>query len=186
MDCEDENDPEPTSRPNRRRAVPIWCSAEDLAAMLRGRQRRSVSVSLASSMKTPQQVIESLLAERAEMEDAARARLVQIYQKHYASDYVQCIQLLHERARNNRETFSIAEVLDSSATILTLRRRANRQEKHRYHLRRITDSWEIHREESECFACDGTGLRRGESCEICAGKGWKDYLRDANANDGGS
>src|SRR5580765_7472301 len=106
-------------------------------------------------MNSPQEVMESLLAERALMEEGARARLVEIYQEHYASEYVQWVFSSHDRARNNPEAFSLAAVLDSSATVFTTRRRANREEKHRYQLRRINDSWEIHAEETECFACDG-------------------------------
>jgi hypothetical protein len=137
-------------------------------------------------MKSPQEVIESLIAERALMEEASRARHMQIYQKHFTQDYVKCAQSFLERFGKNPETFSIAEVLDSSATTVTTRRRANRQEKHRYLLRRILDRWEIHSQETECCLCDGAGSRRGAPCEICAGKGWKDYVRDANDNDSGS
>jgi len=130
-------------------------------------------------MHSPQEIIESLLAEQAVVEGTQRDLFMRLYEKYYSPEYLHYFRSSYEESRTSGEIFSRAEVLDSVATVVTTRFRFNRQEQRRYLFRLSKDQWEIHGVETDCFACKGTGRNGTTECQHCGGHGWVDYVRRA-------
>jgi len=76
--------------------------------------------------------MDHLLAERALMEEAARARLVTNLPKTLRFDYLQWVLSSHRASSKQSEAFFARSSLRFMPTVFTTRRRANREEKHRY------------------------------------------------------
>ena len=130
-------------------------------------------------MQSAQEFIECFLREQADLNKASRARLRPFREKFFAQDYLKFYQDWEAVCEKNEEKFSMAEVYDESAQIITTSMIGKRQQRYRYHLRVSAGQWKIFKRENECFACRGGSRGSNETCPVCGGAGWRDYLREA-------
>jgi hypothetical protein len=128
-------------------------------------------------MKSPQEVLESFLREKAEIFADADKRLAPLHAKYFgqpllpnASDF-----LLRDTAQAVFEDVAVSEGL---AKITTLERIKTHDLRMRYHLAKSGATWKIVRIDRECFYCQRTGKRSGAQCSVCGGEGWFDPRRN--------
>jgi len=128
-------------------------------------------------MQSVQEFIESFLREKAETLRANQQTYQKIREKFFAKNKVEAHLKWREERDNNPECVSIIETTDNSTLFITSELINKRLWRHRYHVRLSGTNWEIHKEESECFLCKGTGKHSDKPCHICQGVGWKDYFQ---------
>jgi hypothetical protein len=131
-------------------------------------------------MQTVQEFMECYLREKAGLHEAQRRQSQALHEKYYSKDYQKSHLDWHAWREKNPEIFTMAEVSDESAHIITTDFYAsNRRHRYRYHLRTAGGRWEIHKKESECFVCHGVGLVGKDTCNFCSGAGWRDFRPNA-------
>lgn len=127
-------------------------------------------------MESAQQFIVNYLRDRAVL-DAELQRLSETFHRRfYTEEYMGL--LVRAWNRNPTENFVSADGNELEAKVITMTRRGDQEERFRYHVRFSFGRWRIHRKESECFSCKGTGKRNDKPCDMCHGKGWMDWLCD--------
>ncbi|HTD68136.1 MAG TPA: hypothetical protein VK846_16550 [Candidatus Limnocylindria bacterium] len=128
-------------------------------------------------MQAAQDFFENYLRQSAALEETRRRQSQQLHEKFYSKDYLG--HLLRAWTEKIPETFLTAEESNGKALIVTMSGHRERQQKYRYRLHVLAEGWEIHRLETECFACDGTGNKGQSACKYCRENGWVDWLCDA-------
>jgi rubrerythrin len=128
-------------------------------------------------MQSAQEFMNAFLREQAELLRGIRRQNRDLYEKFFTKDLLALISDWHEVRDKNPQSFALAEVTDNSARVTTTELISGRQSRHRYHLRKSSENWEIYKKEGECPLCGGSGNRNGQSCRSCGGIGWNDFYR---------
>ncbi len=126
-------------------------------------------------MQTAQNVVESFLREKWEMDQADGERSIVLHQKFFTEEYVN--RLPGWYAQVGPESVVSVDASDTCASVITAKVLVGRQQRFRYLLKLSGTDWQIDGIEWECSVCHGTG-RKGKGaadCPICKGAGWKPY-----------
>jgi hypothetical protein len=127
-------------------------------------------------MQTPQEFVQSVLRERAELDRINQERSMVHFEKFYAGEYVKSLRDLD--AECQPETIAGVEVSNTTARVFTVCTVFKQEQRHRYLLRLSGSDWQIYAKEQACVFCHGSGRNGKIDCFLCGGAGWRDYIQN--------
>jgi hypothetical protein len=130
-------------------------------------------------MESAQEFIQRYLTEKAKLHILQFETGAPFYRNFYSKEHFKFLFDFFKKREANPEQFVSIESGEQTARVFTVKAYDKRQDRHRYNLCVSDGRWVISSAESECFACHGSGFRRDQKCNICDGKGWKNYAKTA-------
>lgn len=130
------------------------------------------------AVQSAQEFIEHYLRNKAEVQRSHFQLHKVSYEKYFTENLLSYYLDWERQRREKPEKFIGVEVSGNSAKAITIEDFGERQQRHRYILLAMGETWKIESIQWECFACKGTGKRNDKTCHLCNGVGWKDHRQN--------
>jgi hypothetical protein len=136
-------------------------------------------------MESSEEFIQRFLDEAAKLNTLQFETRAPFYQKFFSKEQFEYFFDSFKRREASPEQLVSIETVASEGTCeqkaraITAHLIGKNPRRARYTLCINDGQWEISGIESECWLCNGNGLRGQQKCEQCEGNGWINYARTA-------